>query len=117
MISDVKKVQNELETMFIKEVENNDQRVAELDNDTRVVNELNRFCNLQADRMMRSWKELDNFLIVKYIDGNVKQETNGKFETTETGVVKYPSQPGYPQWFYGQIVKDHGTMIKDLGSK
>lgn len=117
MIQDVQKAQNELETMFVKEVQGCDQRLAGLDNDTRMVNELNRFSNLQADRMMRRWKELDNFLMVKYIDGNVKHETNGKFETTETGVVKYPFQPPYPQWFYGQIVNTHGTVVKDLEGK
>lgn len=112
MIKDVQKAQSELEQSFVKEVTKCDQNLGNLENETRIVGELNRTSNRMADQMMKRWKELDNLLLVKYIDGNIKQEENGRIKTTETGVVAYPSQPPYPQWFYGQIVEDHGDVIE-----
>ena len=117
MITDVRKAQQELEQHFIREVADCDRHALGLGapddhtGDARLVGHLNRFSNLQADKMMRRWHELDDFLLVKYIDGNIKYETDGKFETTETGVVRFPQQPRYPDWYYRQVVKDHGTVI------
>ena len=110
MIVDLQKVQNELEEGFIKEVEQNDARMKELDGDA-LIGKLNTFSNNQANRMMKEWTNLDRFLLVKYIDGNVKYEKDGKFETTETGGCKFPKQPEYPKWFYKQIVNDHGNVV------
>ena len=112
MIVDVRKAQLALETSFIDAVAHCDDKVGQWDDSTRLVGELNRFSNQQAEIMMRRWKELDNILLVKYIDGNIKYERNGIFTTTPTGVVKFPQQPPYPEWFYRQIVDDHGETIK-----
>ncbi len=111
MIKDVQDAQQELETYFIGQEAKHADQWAQTDNASRLTGELNRFSNNMAEKMMRRWKELDNFLLVKYIDGNIKHESNGKFETTETGVVKFPDQPEYPAWFYKQIVDDHGDII------
>lgn len=111
MIEDLKKAQRELEHTFVKNVKRCDERCANL-SDTRMVNELNLFSNNAANQMMKRWKELDQFLLVKYIDGNIKHEQNGRFETTPTGVVKYPAQPKYPDWYYEQVVRDHGEVIE-----
>ena len=80
--------------------------------DRRLVGELNRFSNDRAERMMRRWKELDQMLLMKYIDGNIKHMKKGKPETTETGVVRFPQQPPYPAWFLRQIVDDHGEVVR-----
>ena len=113
MIKDVQKVQKELEDNFVKEEMAHAERWAQEDNDRRLIGELNRFCNDRAERMMRRWRELDQMLLMKYIDGNIKHEKDGKIETTETGVVRFPQQPPYPAWFYRQIVEDHGEVIKE----
>ena len=113
MIVDVRRVQQELETSFEEEVRRHDDHLAKIDNEVRLVGELNRYSNNMAELMMRRWKALDNFLLVKYIDGNIKQhDADGHFKTTETGVVAFPKQPPYPQWFYRQIVDDHGNILK-----
>lgn len=111
MIKDVQKAQNELETKFIKALKGKDAMLVNLD-DKRLVGQINMFSNLQAEVMMRRWRELDHLLLVKYIDGNIKQEENGVIKTTETGVVAYPSQPKYPDWFYRQIVEDKGEILQ-----
>lgn len=111
MIKDIQSVQSTLEKDFVKEVERCDSRLSGVQNELRMVGELNRTCNLMADRMMRWWTELDRLLLMKYIDGNIKHEENGRLMTTETGVSQPPSQPKYPDWFYRQIVEDHGEVI------
>jgi hypothetical protein len=65
-----------------------------------------------ADRMMKAWNNLDQYLLVKYIDGNIKKEKDGRFERTETGNPAFPMQPEYPGWFYKMIVNDHGDVIR-----
>ena len=112
MIQDVQKVQQELETDFVRDETTHAKRWAQEDNERRLVGELNRFSNERAERMMRRWHELDQMLLMKYIDGNIKHEKDGKIETTETGVVRYPQQPPYPAWFYHQIVDDKGEVLK-----
>ena len=112
MIKDVQKVQQELETDFVRDETAHAKRWAQEDNERRLVGELNRFSNERAERMMRRWKELDQMLLMKYIDGNIKYEKDGKIETTETGVVRFPQQPPYPAWFYRQIVDDKGEVLR-----
>ncbi|MBR6049336.1 MAG: C69 family dipeptidase [Bacteroidales bacterium] len=113
MIQDVVKVQQELETDFVRDEATHAKRWAQEDNERRLVGELNRFSNDRAERMMRRWKELDQMLLMKYIDGNIKHEKDGKIETTETGVVRFPKQPPYPEWFYRQIVNDKGEVLRE----
>ena len=112
MIQDVQKVQRELESDFVGDEQSHSRRWAQEDNERRLVGELNRFSNQQAEKMMRRWRELDQMLLMKYIDGNIKHEKDGKLEATETGVVRYPQQPPYPAWFYKQIVDDKGEILK-----
>ena len=112
MIVDVRRVQGELESDFIGDEAAHARRWAQEDNERRLVGELNRFSNMQAEKMMRRWKELDQMLLMKYIDGNIKHVKDGKIETTATGVVRSPMQPPYPAWFYKQIVDDKGEILK-----
>ena len=112
MIVDVRQVQQELETDFVRDETTHAKRWAQEDNERRLVGELNRFSNERAERMMRRWHELDQMLLMKYIDGNIKHEKDGKIETTETGVVRFPQQPPYPAWFYRQIVDDKGEVLR-----
>ena len=112
MIVDVRRVQGELESDFIGDEAAHSRRWAQEDNERRLVGELNRFSNQQAEKMMRRWHELDQLLLMKYIDGNIKHVKDGRIETTETGVVRYPQQPSYPAWFYRLIVDDRGGILE-----
>ena len=111
MIVDVQRVQHALEDEFVGDETAYAKRWAQEDNEVRLVGALNRFSNDRAEKMMRRWRELDQLLLMKYIDGNIKHVKDGKIETTETGVVRSPQQPPYPAWFYRQIVDDHGEVI------
>lgn len=110
MIVDIQQVQGNLENSFVQNVERNDAEVKALEG-AELEARLNRFCGMQASNMMNAWNNLNNFLLVKYMDGNIKYVKDGKFETTETGLSRFPRQPEYPQWFYKQIVEDHGNIV------
>ena len=114
MIVDLQKVQTNLEEGFITDVEKFDNR-AKNATDNEVTTLLNDFSGRQAKKMMDEWNKLDQYLLVKYMDGNIKKEENGKFKRTEFefGGCASPNQPEYPQWFYRQIVKDHGNIIEE----
>ena len=110
MIPEVRAVQSELENDFISIIEQSSKQYEHLD-ENRLVASLNKTSNRCADRMMQRWGELDHFLLMKFMDGNIKHTENGQLKTTNTGVVVFPDQPPYPQWFYQQIVDDHGDIL------
>ena len=112
MIRDLQKVQSRLEKGYIDDVRKFDARVNNLDGDALTA-ELNKFSSRQADKMMAEWNKLDRYLLVKYMDGNIKKEKDGRFERTETGMSAMPNMPEYrPEW-YRMIVRDHGDVIRE----
>ena len=115
MIQDVMKVQQTLEEKWIDLVAKDnivvDERDAK-DREAYLVKKINELSATYAKEMMTAWHQLDVLLLTKYIDGNIKQEKDGKILTTETGVVKYPAQPKYPDWYYRDIVADHGEVLE-----
>lgn len=115
MIVDLQKVQNRLEDSFIKEVESLDNKIKTM-NESQMRNELTKFSLAKAEQTFSEWSNLYNYLLVKYIDGNIKKEKDGKFEQTgiRDGDAVFPKQPEYPKEWYRMIIKDHGETIKDL---
>ena len=111
MIVDVRRVQQQLEKEFIANVEHATSQYAAYD-DSRLASVLNRTSNQCADRMFREWTNLDRLLLMKYIDGNIKRTEQGRIKTTPTGVVAFPQQPPYPEWYYRAIVNDHGKVLQ-----
>jgi len=102
MIVDVQKVQRELEGGFLG-------RQAELEAHAKALYQqspelartfLTQYSCQQGDLVTARWKKLGEFLIWKYLDGNVR---DAKGEVTH---------PAYPDNWYKAIVKDHGTVIQ-----
>ena len=112
MIKDLQQVQDRLETSYIKDVQKFDDRAKQNDGEA-LTQLLNDFSGRQAKRMMKEWDQLDKFLLVKYMDGNIKKEKDGKFERTATGNAVFPKQPAYRQEWYRMIVNDHGNVIRE----
>ena len=114
MIKDIRREQANLEGMFIKEVAHVDNRIKNAKNAEEIIELTTNFSLEKADQMMKAWKGLSEFLLVKYIDGNIKKETNGRFEESpyRKGQCVFPEQPKYSQRWYEMIVKDHGEVIK-----
>jgi len=64
-----------------------------------------------AEKMVAAWKDLDKYLLVKYLDGNVKKEENGKFKLNEHGYPASPNYPGYSKEWRKRVVEDTGTKL------
>ena len=81
--------------------------------------ELTKYSQNAARKVCESWDQLYIYLLVKYNDGNVKKETNGKFLKTNTAIpqCESPEHPEYPEKWYKMIVDDCGNNIKNVGAQ
>ena len=73
---------------------------------------LTHYCAEEANDATERYRNLAVYLLVKYLDGNVKLEKDGEFERSEWGVPAYPMQPRYSDDFYRAIVNQRGDAIK-----
>jgi dipeptidase len=115
MIKDIQKVQRELELKYIEEVTSkiDKEGLSLLKTDkTKARAYLTNYSVKSGNATVKRWQELGQYLLVKYIDGNIKKEKDGKFEDNGTGQAVMPNQPGYPQWWLKEIVREHGDVIK-----
>ncbi len=112
MIVDLQKVQDRLEETYIADVAKFDRRAAQSEGEA-LSRQLNDFSNRQAAKMFTEWTNLDHYLLVKYMDGNIKKEKDGRFERTATGQAAFPQQPHYREEWQRMIVRDHGDVIRE----
>ncbi|MBI5219744.1 MAG: C69 family dipeptidase [Bacteroidia bacterium] len=116
IIVDIKKVQTELEDGFMKAVPDIDKKAGDLykSNKEEAINTITKFSVEQGDMTTKRWEKLGQYLFVKYMDGNVKHEKDGKFELNGTvhPLSKHPKHPAYPQEWYERIIKETGDHYK-----
>jgi dipeptidase len=114
MIQDIRKVQQELENSFRAAVPAIDRAASDLyaKDPLEARKFLTWFSTTTADNATARWKKLGEYLLVKYIDGNVKKEENGKFKTNGYGLSDSPDFPGYDEEYYRSIVRSAGERLK-----
>jgi len=119
MIEDVKKVQAELENQYIENENNIDQQaLGYLQKDKKsAIDYLTSYSVNTGNETVKRWKDLSHYLLVKYIDGNIKQEKDGKFVRNGYTEPVAPIQPGYPVWYLQNIVDDTKDKLKVEGQK
>ncbi|HJV48476.1 MAG TPA: C69 family dipeptidase [Geothrix sp.] len=102
MIVDVQKVQREFEGRFTADQAEVDRTALNLyKQDPGLARDyLTQYAAKNTEQLMARWKKLGEFLIWKYLDGNVRNE---KGEVTH---------PNAPEDWLRCIVKDHGDVIK-----
>lgn len=102
MINDVVKVQNELEGMFLSRQEEIERKALSLSkiSGRDAIEFLNNYSSEMADMTVKRWKELSEFLVLKYMDGIVKNEY---FK---------PTNVGYSKEFKKLMVEVDGEKIK-----
>ncbi|MDP2891320.1 MAG: C69 family dipeptidase [Bacteroidota bacterium] len=119
MIPEVLKVQKNLEDKFVAYTPSVDMAAQSLWNAGKkkeALQFLTDYSVNQANGMTQEWKKLSQYLIVKFVDGNIKKEKDGVFERSETGMPVGPSQPGYPEWWKKIIVDSTGDHLKMIGA-
>lgn len=105
MMPDIRAVQRPMEAQLEKEVAMLYEEVPGLD--PEVATQLLRDHSADwSHRYTERYRQLGEYLLVKYLDGNVKKERDGKFARTETGMPEYPEFPGYDKRYYRSIAED-----------
>ncbi|MDE7081010.1 MAG: C69 family dipeptidase [Muribaculaceae bacterium] len=112
MIPDIRKVQSALENDFIasrpaREAEL--KALAEAGNMAELTAQVNAEGAAIAKKATDSYRDLAQFLLVRFMDGNMKKlDDNGQFPRNEYGLPLYPEFPGYDKAYYERIVKETG---------
>ena len=114
MIGDIRKVQKGLEDEFEANQPKVDAKAVELykQNPAEAITYLTNYSVNTAQDATHRYQKLAKYLFVKYMDGNVKKEKDGKFERNEAGVPVYPTWPGYTQEYYNTVVRGSGDRLK-----
>jgi len=76
---------------------------------------LNDFSVSNAQKMFRNWQALDQYLLVKYIDGNVKsQNSDGTFRDNGNGcdIPDGIEFPGYNEKWKRAVAADNGEILR-----
>jgi len=107
MIKDVQKVQRELEGRFVADQAGTDEVALKLYRESPQLasDYLTQYTVERGDATVKRWRRLGESLIVKYLDGNVRNEA-GKV-----------THPGYPKSWYRRMADDTGDHLKVKADK
>ncbi len=113
MSADAIMVQKKLENEYIEGTAAVDETARKLyENDVwKARGYLTDYSLKAARNTFDSWKLLSEYLLVKYIDGNIKKEKDGKFLRTEDNYPTMPSQPGYNDAWKKSVIQDTGKKL------
>ncbi|MFW6203324.1 MAG: dipeptidase, partial [Marinilabilia sp.] len=114
MIEDIRKVQTELEDKFEKTGPAIDNAASSLyEQDPALAREfLTDYVHNQSRITVEKWQELGQFLMVKYLDGNIHPEEDGEFLKNDHGNPAPAEFPGYDDEYYERVVDDAGEKLK-----
>jgi len=110
MIGEIQQVQRTLEYYFIDGTGAIDKSAAELykKDPAKALSLITEFSCQSGNYAVDKWKELYQFLFIKYVDGNVKTKVPGQRNP-------HVEQPGYGDEWLKRIVKETGDRYKQLG--
>ncbi len=126
---DIRPVIDEWENARLAEIDQIDRMAVKLHDKkhTATVDYLTEYSVSTAQKIFEKWSALDKYLLVKYIDGNVKKERGeGGFggegfldNGNDTGapIPEMPDFPGYDQrWRDNVAANDDGTLRVPVGA-
>ena len=112
------------EEEMVKKVAEADAKALELYNRSpkKAVKYLTNFSVNEADALFDKWERLDKYVLVKYVDGNIKkQNDDGSFTSYEgrDWTTVSPANKGLSKAYKEAVVKERGPMMKvrDTGIK
>ncbi len=112
MIPDIRKVQRGLENKYQSSRAEREQYLkglAETGNMATLLAEVNAEGANIAKESTDAYRDLAQYLLVKFMDGNVKKtDAEGKFIYDENNHPVYPTFPGYNKEYYENIVRSTG---------
>jgi dipeptidase len=117
MSRDISKAMHELEDGYLNDIARVDAEAMALyrKKPEKARQYLTDYSSRQAEATFQRWKKLSQYLLVKYIDGNIKKEENGRLTPNQYNTTAAsPDQPGYPEWWLEKIVEDTGDKLRVL---
>jgi len=114
MHQDVKKLQDELENRFINNSPIVDASAKELyaQDPKLAIQYITDYSVNTGNYVVNRWEKLFQYLLVKYMDGNVKQEENGGFKYNPYNACPAPvKNPQYPDWWKKNVIDATGNKL------
>jgi dipeptidase len=114
MSQDIKKTQSELETRFINNTPIVDATAKELysTDPKEAVKFLTDYTVNTGNYVVNRWEKLFQYLLLKYMDGNVKQEENGHLKYNKYNSCPAPvKNPQYPDWWKKNLIDATGNKL------
>ena len=113
MIPDIRRVQKQLEDGMEEDVRVAIEQIPEFGDDEIARQLTQDLANIWAERATTAYKELGDFLLVKFMDGNIKKVTpDNKFIKSEYGMPVSPQFGGYDDRYFRSIVNDAGDRLR-----
>lgn len=109
MMQDIKKKQRELEVSFERELPEIEAK-AKFMSEIQAQNYLTDYSVNAAEMTNMAWKRLGEFLLVKYLDGNIKKEVDGKFTKNEQGLPPTIIRAGYPEETQREMIRENPEL-------
>lgn len=106
----VKSAREELENQYAArqhEVENKALALYK-ESPEKAVDFLTEYTVNSAQKMLHRWKQLGEYLIVKYNDQAIREEENGQFKMTPDGLGASPKRVGFPESYRKRLIKETG---------
>jgi dipeptidase len=102
------------ENNMLKDVENIDKAIASASNAKKQAKIATLYTTTRAHMLFNKWVELDKYLMVKYIDGNVKGEDENGFIDNGNGkdIPGKIEQPGYNEKWKRAVAADNGKILE-----
>ena len=102
------------ENNMLKDVEAIDKALAAAPNAKKQAKIATEYTLNRAQQLFDKWAELDKYLMVKYIDGNVKGEDNNGFIDNGNGkdIPGKIEQPGYSEKWKRAVAADNGKILE-----
>ena len=104
-------VRDSLDNSYFKAQKEVEDRALTMDEAART-KFLTDYTAQKADQMLARWKQLAEYLIVKYNDMISKPEENGQFTKTKYGLGATVKRPGYPTRYGRDLIKQTGSKFE-----
>ena len=112
----VNELQEKIEGKFETQQSEIEEKALALYKDSKpeAIKFLTDYTNNSVTKGLQEWRKMGEYMMVKYIDGVVKKEENGKFKLNDHGQIASPSRPGYSNDHYRKVVEQTGDKYKVL---
>lgn len=114
--AEVRSVIDKWENEKLAEVAQKDAEFATIKSDKKMKEAATKYSVATAQNLWEKWSNLDDYLMVKYIDGNIKkQDAEGNFLNNghHPSQPAFPDQPGYSEKFLRAIAEDN-PILKEV---